>query len=279
MNNGIDFSNALSDLNRTLRETLRSVARPSEPQKDAIRAVFTAVDATTMHLGRLRGVQPKSYAPNPELVDLWREAAIAVAAFDSDLAIRLRRKAEFWSDPENWNADECAHAGIQLESLAESARGLLQLVVPIPYRPTRDPSEDANCFLSHASEDTTTVAEPLMRAIETQGYRVWLDRFSLKLGDSLREKIDEGLRNSRYGVVVLSPNFFAKKWPMQEVRAILALEDADGRKRLLPVWHQVDYKAVARQSPFLADRIGVSTDLGMEEVARQIIDQIRSAAA
>ena len=278
MSNQIDFSSALSDLGQVLREALRTVGRPSEPQNDAIRALFTAVDATRMHLRRLRGVEPQTYAPAPQLVDLWREAAIAVAAFDRDLAIRLRLKAEFWSDPENWDAAECEHARIELEGLAESARGLLQRVVPSPDRQARNVSGDAHCFLSHASEDSVTVAAPLARAIETRGYRVWLDRFSLTLGDSLRARIDEGLRSSRYGVVVLSPSFLDKGWPMQEVRAILALEDADGRKRLLPVWHQVDVKKVAEKSPLLADRIGVSTDLGLEEVARQIIEQIASAA-
>lgn len=279
MNNDVDFSTALPDLARVLHEAMKSLRRPSELQKDAIRAVFTAVDATRMHLRRLRGTEPRSYAPNPELVDLWRESAIAMAAFDHELAIRLRRKAEFWSDPENWDADECEHARIQLEGLAESARGLLQRVVPSPDREPSDATRRAHCFLSHASEDRTTVAEPLARAIETEGYRVWFDKVSLVPGDSLRERIDEGLRSCRYGVVVLSPSFFAKSWPMREARAILALEDADGHKRLIPVWHQVDANYVARQCPLLADRIGIPTDLGLEEVARKIISQIGASAA
>jgi hypothetical protein len=61
---------------------------------------------------------------------------------------------------------------------------------------------------------------------------------------------------------------------MREVYAILALEDAEGYKRLLPVWHQIDANEVARQSPLLADRIGIPTDLGLEEVARRIVDRL-----
>jgi hypothetical protein len=274
MSNEVDFSSALPDLRREFREALRTLYRPSEPQKDAIRSVFSAVDATRMHLRRLRGITPQSYAPNPELVDLWREAAIEISAFNPDLSVRLRRKAEFWSDPESWDADECDHAAIQLDDLAESARGLLQRVVPSPDRTARNVRRETDCFLSHATEDVKTVAEPLARAIEAQGYHVWFDSFSLTQGDSLREGIDEGLRSSRFGVVVLSPSFFAKRWPMREVYAILALEDAEGYKRLLPVWHQIDANEVARQSPLLADRIGIPTDLGLEEVARRIVDRL-----
>lgn len=271
-----DFSSALPELAHLLQEKLKTLGRPTEPQKDAIRSMFTAVDATRMHLRRR---PPGVYAPNPELIDLWNDAAIQVAVFDPDLAIRLRSKAEFWSDPENWDAEECEHAGIQLESLAKSARGLLQRIVPSPDRQAPSIPGNVHCFLSHASEDTETVAEPLAKAIETSGYRVWFDKFALTTGDSLRAQIDEGLRVSRHGVVVLSPSFLAKPWPMREVYAFLALEDADGRKRLIPVWHRVGIKEIALKSPLLADRIGVQTDLGLEEVARRIISQIAFAAA
>jgi hypothetical protein len=40
---------------------------------------------------------------------------------------------------------------------------------------------------------------------------VWFDEFTLKVGDSLRRTIDHGLGYSRFGVVVLSPAFFAKE--------------------------------------------------------------------
>jgi len=63
-------------------------------------------------------------------------------------------------------------------------------------------------FISHASEDKEQVALPLSLALRQRGVRVWLDKFELRIGDSLRQKIDEGLANSRFGVVILSPSFF-----------------------------------------------------------------------
>jgi TIR domain len=130
-------------------------------------------------------------------------------------------------------------------------------------------------FISHASEDQEAFVRPLANALAALGYRVWYSEHSLTLGDRLRRSIDQGLRESRFGVVVLSPSFFAKHWPQQELDGLVALE-ADGSKRILPVWHGVDGDAVARFSPTLADRFAANSDLGFDAVATEIgkaIDQ------
>jgi hypothetical protein len=62
---------------------------------------------------------------------------------------------------------------------------------------------------------------------------VWLDDCELTLGDSLRRSIDQGLAQSRFGVVILSPNFFAKEWPQKELDALVSREDG-GQKVILP---------------------------------------------
>lgn len=59
--------------------------------------------------------------------------------------------------------------------------------------------KEVDVFISHASEDKESFVEPLANALEKAGLNIWYDRFKLKLGDSLREKIDQGLANSRYG--------------------------------------------------------------------------------
>src|ERR1039458_3835348 len=117
-------------------------------------------------------------------------------------------------------------------------------------------------FISHASEDKERVARPLAGLLKAAGLRVWLDENELRLGDSLRRKIDHGLAGSRYGVVVLSPSFFAKEWPQRELDALSALGSGSD-KVILPIWHGVDQKTVARHSPTLADKLAVSTDRGL----------------
>lgn len=128
---------------------------------------------------------------------------------------------------------------------------------------------DWDVFISHAWEDRN-FAGGLADALQKRGLRVWYDEFTLKVGDSLKASIDQGLANSRFGIVILSPNFFAKNWPRKELDGLMARE-AGGEKVLLPVWHNVTVDEVAKNSPILADRIAVLTDKGIEDVVRTIL--------
>ncbi|PYT47090.1 MAG: hypothetical protein DMG44_19270 [Acidobacteria bacterium] len=125
-------------------------------------------------------------------------------------------------------------------------------------------------FISHASEDKTQLARPLASALNDRGISVWYDELSLKMGDSLRSSIDFGLANSRYGVVILSKDFFSKHWPIQELNG-LAGKEAAGKKVILPVWHNVTAEEVRGFSPILADRLAVSSKEGLEKIVEQII--------
>jgi hypothetical protein len=129
-------------------------------------------------------------------------------------------------------------------------------------------------FISHASEDKPDVVVPLVDALKSAGLRVWLDRQELRVGDRLRAKIEEGLANSRCGIVVLSPNFFAKQWPQRELDGLFALEEAHATKLILPLWHGVDKFAVSSHSPILADRVAADTADGISIVVSKILQAI-----
>jgi hypothetical protein len=132
-------------------------------------------------------------------------------------------------------------------------------------------------FLSYASEDRDRVATPLANYLITQGLNVWFDKLELKVGDSLRERIDHGLSQSRFAVVVLSKAFFQKQWTARELNGLVQREMA-GHRIILPVWHGVDETAVRQFSPPLADRFGASWSLGLEAVGRQLLTAIRPEA-
>lgn len=65
-------------------------------------------------------------------------------------------------------------------------------------------------FISHATEDKESFVRPLAELLTNDGYKIWYDEFQLKVGDSLRKKIDEGLKLFKYGIAVLSRDFFRK---------------------------------------------------------------------
>jgi hypothetical protein len=54
-------------------------------------------------------------------------------------------------------------------------------------------TREYDVFISHASEDKEGIVRPLANALKNEGLRVWYDEFELKIGDSLRRKIDRGL--------------------------------------------------------------------------------------
>ena len=128
----------------------------------------------------------------------------------------------------------------------------------------------ADVFISHASEDTAAVARPLADALLAEGWTVWLDEDMLQIGDRLSRTIGAGLADCRYGVVVLSPSFFAKAWPQRELETLVAREVADRQDLLLPVWHGVTAAEIAARSELLADRKGIVTAGGLAPVVAAI---------
>jgi hypothetical protein len=129
-------------------------------------------------------------------------------------------------------------------------------------------------FVSHASEDKADVAAPLARILCELGVRVWLDANVLTLGDNLRRKIDAGLSQSRFGIVILSPHFFAKEWTQKELDALVSREDG-AEKVILPIRHNISHDEIKKYSPLLAAKLSVSTTKGLDFVAQQIVDVIR----
>ena len=124
-------------------------------------------------------------------------------------------------------------------------------------------------FISHSTEDKLAIAEPLAKYLVAAQFKIWYDDFSLKLGDSLLASIDEGLAGSRFGIVILSEKFFAKRWPKSELAGLVATEG--NRKRILPVWHNISAAAVAEHSPILADRKAIDSSRGLQAVSKAIV--------
>jgi hypothetical protein len=128
-------------------------------------------------------------------------------------------------------------------------------------------------FISHASEDQSFTNE-LHADLNANGVKVWYDEFNLTMGDSLRGKIDEGLAGSRYGVVVLSHDFLNKNWPKTELDALVSLQMADGKKRILPIWHNIDQSGVAQYSPLLATLLASKSEYGIGRNVKDILKAI-----
>lgn len=136
---------------------------------------------------------------------------------------------------------------------------------------------DYDVFISHASEDKDEVVRPLAMALKDKGLSVWYDEFELKIGDSLRRKIDIGLAKSNFGIVVISRDFIKKGWTNYELDGLIT-RSISGEQQLLPVWHNITKKEVIDYSPSLADKVARNTAINtVEEIADEIAEVIQNS--
>ena len=133
---------------------------------------------------------------------------------------------------------------------------------------------DFDVFISHASEDKAAFAEPLAIRLREIGVKVWFDKFTLKVGDSLHDSVERGLSRSRFGVVIFSPNFLAKNWPRAELNGLFARE-MDGHKVILPVWHNISSAEMKAAFPIQADKVALRSSEGVPAVAKALTEVIR----
>lgn len=139
-----------------------------------------------------------------------------------------------------------------------------------------DMAKNYDVFISHASEDKESFVRPFVEALQMKGIDVWYDEFELKIGDSLRRSIENGLKNSKFGIVVLSEAFFRKEWTQRELDGLFARE-IDGEKVILPIWHKISKNEVLAYSPIIADMLAINTtNFTINEIAEQIAKRVKS---
>ncbi|MFC7619372.1 DUF1883 domain-containing protein [Microlunatus sp. GCM10028923] len=144
-----------------------------------------------------------------------------------------------------------------------------------PTAALADDGQTWDAFISHAGEDKADIARPLYEALCDLGVTVWFDDAELRIGDSLRRRIDQGLGRSAFGVVIFSTAFFSKGWPQYELDGIVTRTVA-GEQNLLPIWHKITKDEVMAQSPSLADKVARSTsEFSVEEIADEIARRVR----
>lgn len=136
-----------------------------------------------------------------------------------------------------------------------------------------DVERERDVFLCHAWADRNGPAAVLFEALNDLRVDVWFSERDVVLGKSLASELDAGLRISRVGIVLVTPNMlvalrrggFADK----ELGALLATD------RVIPVSDAVTYDELRAESPLLAARAGLSTaDSSLGEVASKIAETV-----
>lgn len=131
-------------------------------------------------------------------------------------------------------------------------------------------------FICHASEDKKEIVKPIVEAFNQAGISVWFDEAEIKWGDSITQKVNEGLKISRYVIVVLSPSFIKKNWPQKELNAALNIEVSTGEVKVLPllIGSGDQQKEILAMYPLLNDKRYLPWDGNLRTIVKAMLDRL-----
>lgn len=202
----------------------------------------------------------------------WESDRAKKSAESADLGKKLAEKRQKRNDAnlklQKAQQDEQKKQNREMKRMQESYESriaqLQSMAIPsgVNISSAVDEQEDVqyDVFVSHAWEDKESFVEEFVQELQKLNLCVWYDKKQIKWGDSMRAKIDEGLRKSKFGVAVLSPDYIkeGKYWTKAELDSLFQLESVNG-KMLLPVWHNLTKKEVMAYSPIIAGKLAMNT--------------------
>jgi hypothetical protein len=89
-------------------------------------------------------------------------------------------------------------------------------------------------FLSHSSRDKPFIRQ-LATDLTANGITVWLDEQMIKVGESILERVGQGLAESDYFLIALSDNSVNSEWVKKELNEALLKEIEERKVRVLPL--------------------------------------------
>lgn len=89
-------------------------------------------------------------------------------------------------------------------------------------------------FLSHSSLDKPFIRQ-LASDLKANGIQVWLDEQNIKVGESIPEKISQGLAESDYFLLAVSKNAVGSEWVKKELNSALVQEVEKRAVHILPL--------------------------------------------
>ncbi len=172
--------------------------------------------------------------------------------------------------------DELQASREEFREVLRSTQGLVAIIDDEEWKRRLD-KRKPDAFIAHDSRDKIDLARPLAIALSKLGLIVWYDEFSLKPGDRLSENIDKGLTECRHAVLLMSKNLLENTtWASTEMSALLTRAVIQANS-LIPVWVNVDARAVAARSARLADIVALNHSGDLEELTSRIYAAVGGA--
>lgn len=265
------YQDQVNRLEKEIADFQRKIAEENKKENDKNRQIdsvnrsinkSTSVSSLQIKQRQIQGYQNDIYNCKKKIADYQKQIAnksIEIGRKKQDL-----RKAEEAEQKKQQKVQLDFQRKIQQD--IERQKSQLDFLINQNYSSKNESDlidindKEYDFFISHASEDKDEIVRDLADALKKNGFDVWYDEFELKIGDSLRKKIDNGLAKSKYGIVIISPSFVKKNWPEYELNGMVAKE-MNGHKVILPIWHKITKDEVLKFSPTLADKMALNTSI------------------
>jgi len=130
-------------------------------------------------------------------------------------------------------------------------------------------------FICHSKEDKKAIIYPLLSKFEKANISCWVDEAEIKWGDSITEKVNEGIRTSRFVIVVISPSFMSKNWPWRELNALLNIEASKKEVKILPLLvKETIFNEVIEKIPLINDKEYLCWDNNPDKILEKLLDRL-----
>jgi len=148
---------------------------------------------------------------------------------------------------------------IELADVLANDRAWLARVLDAVAQPRR------TAFISYSHKDSSFV-DRLVEDLVANGVGVWLDRWEIKVGDSINERVRKGIQDSDYLSVILSPHSVSSPWVREELNAAQVKQLESRQVVVLPVLHQDCDIPLFLKGKYYADCRGERYAQGLQEL-------------
>ncbi len=193
----------------------------------------------------------------------------------------IRSKLTGLRDPETGEFPVITLHGRSLDNLSMKVSGSQRLIAQVKARlgvdgGTQEQPEDnrmettPRAFLCHATENKE-IARPLAEELQRNGIDTFYDKWEIGPGDSLRQKVEEGIGDCTHFIVLLTPTSIEKPWVKAEIDAGF-VRNLEGKCKFIPLRCGLD---VDRLSPLLQGKHSPALDGSHDESnIKKLIDSI-----
>jgi hypothetical protein len=152
--------------------------------------------------------------------------------------------------------------GVSKRALRSAAQMLTIVRTAMVAHDQATPHDAFICY-SHADKK---FAQKLANDLSARGIKVWFDEFEMLPGESLHERIEQGILKSSWFLIVLSPNSVQSNWCKKELYSALQIEFERDNVYVIPVIHRACTIPLFLKDKFTVDLQGKKYEVGITSI-------------